>query len=153
MTNDSHAFDPSMSEEEIRTEVSRRITKYDLLGFFEQFAMFMGKAQILEFGLKNLLGRDFSVDEESMKKWTLGRVRIELKNKGLRIDFCTLLKSFVGHRNYIAHELLVNHALIRSLFDDGAPGHFEVSRLHKGIYELEQLMLFYDWCEEHKAWK
>jgi hypothetical protein len=150
MTNDSNTDETSMSREEIQAEVSKRIAQYESLAFFEQFAMFMGKAQILELGLKGLLARDFAIADKTMERWTLGKVRVELVARDLRSDFCTLLKSLVDHRNYIAHELLANQALFSSL-SNGDPGRFEVGRLHKGIYEVEQLILFYDWCEEHKA--
>lgn len=35
--------------------------------------MFMGVAQILEFGLKKLLQEKFQYDLEKAEKWTLGR--------------------------------------------------------------------------------
>jgi len=34
----------------------------------------------------------------------------------------------------------------------GASGTLETGTLAKGTYELEQLVLFFDWCNEHDAW-
>jgi thiamine phosphate synthase YjbQ (UPF0047 family) len=47
-----------------------------------------------------------------MIKWTLGRTTTELEKNGLREDFINLLRSLVEYRNYIAHELLFDDALI-----------------------------------------
>ena len=133
--------DPALSGDEI----------YENLSGLEQYAMFMGKAQILEFGLKGLLARKYMTPSDSMEKWTLGRVKNELKQNGLRPDFITILKNVVEHRNYIAHEFLVNNAITRSLTN------FSDRKLYGdlfcAIYELEQIIILYDWCEEHNGWE
>ena len=113
--------------------------------------MFMGVAQILEIGLKGLLHRRFGVDIETMERWTLGKTAKTLKERGVRADFIQLLESVVDYRNYIAHELLANEAILRSLLS-GESGRFEIRQLEKGTYELEQLMFLYDWTEEHQGW-
>ena len=141
----------SLSREEIAAGVAKRLKKYDSLGFLEGFAMFMGVAQILELGLKGLLHRRFGVDLQMTEHWTLGRTAKALQENGLRADFITLLESVVNYRNYIAHELLANEAILRSLLS-GESARFEVRQLEKGTYELEQLMFLYDWTEEHQGW-
>jgi hypothetical protein len=98
----------SFSAEEIKSAVMEKLEGYKDLSFFEQYAMFMGKAQILELGLKGLLARKYAIPFESMGRWTLGRVKNELSQKGLRQDFIAYLSSVVDYRNFIAHELLVN---------------------------------------------
>jgi hypothetical protein len=75
----------------------------------------------------------------------------KLKEGGLRRDFVVLLESVVRYRNHIAHELLANHAMLRSILG-GDDGRLEQRQLDKGIYELEQIVFLYDWCEEHNAW-
>ena len=112
----------------------------------------MGKAQVLELGLNRLLARLYENGADEMENWTLGRTTNELKKKGLRADLIFLLESVVEYRNYMAHELLANEAMMRSLLD-GDGGMFEMRRLQKGIYELEQIVFLHDWCEEHNAWK
>ena len=86
-----------------------------------------------------------------MEQWTLGRTKNELENRNLRPDFIILLESVIDYRNYVAHELLANQALISGLVSD-YDGRFEIRELEKGIFELEQLVLLFDWCQEHNAW-
>ena len=142
--------DPSLSGEEIQKQVQEKLEAYKDLSVLDQYAMFMGKAQILEFGLKGLLTRKYEVPSASMEKWTLGRVKNELEQRGLRTDFIKLLKSVVDYRNYIAHEFLVNNAITQSLAS------FSERKLYgdffRAIYELEQIIILYDWCEEHNGW-
>ena len=140
----------SLSADEIKSVVMEKLEDYKDLSFLEQYAMFMGKAQILELGLKGLLTRKYSIPFESMEKWTMGRVKNELSRKGLRSDFITVLGSVVDYRNYIAHELLVNNALTMCLANFS--GVKMSGDLFRGIYELEQIIFLYDWTEEHHSW-
>ena len=142
--------EPILSGEEIKKLVSHKLEAYENLSILEQYAMFIGKAQILEFGLKRLLARKYSVPLGSVKRWTLGRVKNELEQKGLRPDFIALLHSVVEYRNYIAHELLANNALVNSIV--AMNPRMEAEELWKGTYELEQIIILYDWCEENDAW-
>jgi hypothetical protein len=141
---------PSLSVEEIKNAVNGKLEHYKDLNFLEQYAMFLGNAQILEFVLKGLLARKYAIPFESMEKWTLGKVKNELSRKGLRQDFIVYLGSVVDHRNYIAHELLVNNAITMSIasFSDRKL----YGDLFRGIYELEQIIILYNWCEEHNSW-
>jgi hypothetical protein len=143
--------EPCLGAREIQEQVFKRLEKYKKLNVFEQFAMFMGMVQVLEVGLKKLLGRRYNYDYDRIEKWTLGKTTSELKKCGLRADFIFLLESVVKYRNYIAHELLVNDAMVRFLLG-GDSGRLELRHLEKGVYELEQLVFLYDWCEEHNAW-
>jgi uncharacterized protein YutE (UPF0331/DUF86 family) len=143
--------EPRLDAHEIQRHVSKHLKKYKKLNAFEQFAMFMGMAQLLEVGLKGLLVRLYKYDSDAIQKWTLGHIAKELTKCGLRQDFITLLESVVTYRNYIAHEYLVNDAILKSILG-GDSGRLEQKRLQHGIYELEQVVFLYDWCEEHKAW-
>ncbi len=128
-----------------------RLSKQDHLSFLEQYAMFMGKTQILEIGLKGLLVRKLGYDGEAIEKWTLGIVAKELKKNKIREDFTTFLDSVVVFRNYIAHDLLADDALLKSLTD--GEGMTKPARtLSKAAIELEQLMIIFDLCQEHDAW-
>lgn len=143
--------EPRLEQNEIRKQVLKRLEKYKNLNVLEQFAMFMGMAQVLEAGLKNVLGRRYKYDIEKIETWTFGRTTSELKERGLRPDFIALLESVVEYRNYIAHELLVNDAMLRSILGDDSE-RLELRHMEKAIYELEQVVLLHDWCEEHNAW-
>ena len=61
----------ALSAGDIEELVYAKLEGYKNQSVLEQYAMFMGKAQILEFGLKGLLSRMYGVPSESMKKWTL----------------------------------------------------------------------------------
>jgi hypothetical protein len=143
---------PRMDKDEIRQRVLDRLNHYENLNTLERFAMFMGKAQILEAGLKGLLVRRYGYnDHDKLDKMTLGTVKNELKSRGLRGDFISLLEAVVQYRNHIAHELLANIALLRTIAGNDAE-RLALPQLDKGIYELEQIMFLHDWCEEHDAW-
>lgn len=141
---------PSMSGELIQKKVHAKLKEYDKLSPLEQYAVFMGKAQILEFGLKGLLARKFNVSLEDMERWTLGKTKDELKNRGLRPDFIAFLESVVKHRNNMAHEFLANNAISQSI------ANFSDRKLYgdlfRAIYELEKIIILYDWCEENNGW-
>lgn len=142
---------PSLSCEEITRKITEKLEKYKDLSFLEQYAIFMGKAQILEFGLKALLTRKYGIEPELMEKWTLGKVKSELEKKGLRADFINLLNSLLQHRNYIAHDLLADAALINSIIESSQPK--QARDLWKSLYEIERIIILHDWCIEYDAWE
>lgn len=142
--------EPSLSGEEIKEQVLKKLEEYKGLSHFENYAMFMGKAQLLEMALTSLLARKYNVPEESMETWTLGRVKNELRDKGLRPDFIALLERVVDHRNYIAHEFLANNAITHSMINFSDRKLY--GELFRATYELEQIIILYDWCEEHNGW-
>lgn len=80
----------------------------------------------------------------------MGRVKNELSQRGLRQDFIAYLDRVVENRNYMAHEVLVNNAITKSI------ANFSDRKLYgdffRGVYELEQLIVLYDWSEKHNAW-
>ena len=105
--------------------------------------MFMGKAQLVELGLKNILTSKYGYDDERIERWSLGRVVKELRKSGLRQDFVHLMEELQEHRNYIAHEMLANDALLRRLAGGGA--HRIASRsLSRGLYLVAQAIVVHD---------
>jgi hypothetical protein len=138
---------------QVERAVFRRCAAYDRLSYLEQFATFMGKTQLLELRLKGLLAQKYDYNLDEIEKWTLGRVVRELKSNGLRGDFVALLESLVKWRNLIAHELLAQDALFRSLMGRRVrTPRFLIRPLLHGIFELEQIIYLHDWVEKHKGW-
>lgn len=139
-----------LSGEQIKAEVLAKLDQYKGRSVLEQYAIFMGKAQILEFGLKGLLARKFNVSHEAMGRWTLGRTKNELRDRGLRPDFIRFLESVVDHRNNMAHEFLVNTEITRSIanFSDRKV----YGDLFRALYVLEQIIILHDWCEVNNGW-
>jgi hypothetical protein len=101
-------------------------------------------------GLKNLLVRKYNYEFDDLEKFTLGRTKNELERCGLRGDYLVLLENVVESRNYIAHEMLANYALMKSIVGD--IGTKEQRTIWKAIYELEQAVFLLDRTEEHNAW-
>jgi hypothetical protein len=75
----------------------------------------MGKAQLVELALKNILARKCGYEDKKIENWSLGQVIKELKALGLRPDFVALIEDLKERRDYIAHEIFVNDAVMRSL--------------------------------------
>jgi hypothetical protein len=96
-----------LSPKQLHARVTKRLRKSDNLNFLESFAMFMGKAQLVELALKKILVTKYGYQESRIERWTLGTAIKELKKCGLRKDFIALLEDLNDHRIHIAHELLV----------------------------------------------
>lgn len=143
--------EPKLEPAELQRQILANLDTYSDRSAFECFALLMGKAQLLEFGLKNLLQRTRGIDQSQMEKWTLGRVASEMATREFRSDYVHLLKNFVKERNYIAHEMLANNAIFRSMAPE-ISARFELKQLQQPAYNLERLLILHDWCEEHKAW-
>lgn len=140
----------ALTTNDIQRAVFKRLKNYDKLSLPEQLAMFMGKAQLFELALKQLLASRYDHKFDAIEMWSLGRTARELKKCGLRPDFVTLLEIVVEHRNFIAHELLASNVFVTGL--TGKTARFVTRPLEHGIYDLEQVMFLHDWCEKHNAW-
>jgi hypothetical protein len=139
-----------LSEADIKERIFKNMDEYGEQSVLVQYAMFMGKAQMLELGLKRLMSRTFSIPIEKMEKWTLGKTKNELRDCGVRPDFIALLERVVDYRNSMAHEFLANTVITQMLADFS--DRLLYGDLFKGLYELEQLIVLYDWCEENDGW-
>lgn len=151
-TSDAKGNDkPEPVLENLPELVGKRVQCYENLDRLQQFGMFMGKAQILELTLKNVLTRRFGHDLDAMEKWTLGRVKNELKDSGVRPDFIGLLESLIELRNFIAHEFVAAEMILLDAV--GQTGRLNLKHLHRGIWEVEQLLLIVEWQEQHNGWQ
>jgi len=145
----------NLDKEYINEQTKERLKKYNDLNFFSKFSMYMGLAQILEFGLKKLLEKNFEYSLNKMERCTLGQVKDELIKNNLRADFILLLESIVKDRNYIAHSMLLDSAILKSLINYPLTNMQylkEERQLDKAIYELEQLIFLFDWTNENNGW-
>jgi len=139
-----------MRTEDVEARLHERLKKYEGRSTFEQFAVFMGMAQLLELGLKNLLFQRFGADADELERATLGRVRTLLSEKGVRPDLIHGLGSVVGYRNHMAHSFMADMVVIREAY--GRETRLETRELDKGIYALESLMLFVEAVAELDGW-
>lgn len=141
--------EPTLSGEDLQAEVLERLQGYEGFNRFEKYAMFMGKAQLLEFGLKRLMATRYGQSIESMEKWTLGKTKYKLGTRGLRPDFVGQLEILVEYRNDMAHEFLLNSAITASL---GLSPRMQDGDLPRALYQVEKLVYLFDWLNEHNMW-
>lgn len=151
-------FETMIAQEEVNFDdikhlLNQRIEKYKGKSFIEKYALYMGMTQILELQMKQIIHLQFGyISEDDIKKLekkTFGQsVRI-LKGKGVRPDVIVLLESNRDNRNNMAHSFLVDTMISTSLGFNMES--IEVRQLDKSIYELEQLILFWEWCVKHDA--
>lgn len=101
-------------------KVLNALLPYEKFSFLERYAIFMGKEQLIEMFLKNLLIKSHKYREEDVEKYTLGRVIKELKRVGVRNDFLDLLRQLLKFRNSMAHEMLFINNVMTKVFGDNA---------------------------------
>lgn len=115
--------------------------------FIERFGLFMGKAQLLEFGLKKILVSlpGYNLGEKELELLTLGKTRVQLEKLGLRTDYSAYLQSFTKQRNLMAHEFLANFAFTQQLLDGAALIRPFERELAHACYAVEQLIILFDY--------
>ena len=64
-------------------------------------------------------------------------------DRGLRQDFIAFTKDLLEYRNYIAHEILADDALMRRLVGSSAQ-RFAWKRLSRGLYVVESVIVVHD---------
>jgi hypothetical protein len=138
-----------LSGKQVHARVVSRLRKANKLNFLESFAMFMGKAQVVEFGLKKILMSKYGYKEEKIENWPLGAVIKELKKLGLRRDFIALVEDLKERRNYIAHEMLADDAIMRKLAGAKAQ-RFAWKSLEHGLYAVEQVIIVHDFLASNE---
>ncbi len=112
--------------------------------------MFMGKIQLLEFGLKRLLTDYCDYDYEDVDEKTLGWVIHKLRKNRLRGDYLYLLDSLLLYRNYFAHDFLVDQTLMNFILKRKERGYTKPLRqLSKAYLEVEQAIVVYDFLRKH----
>jgi hypothetical protein len=90
-------------------KIDRSMSHLSKLNFLENYAMFMGKAQLIEFSLKKILFKRYRCSESRLERLTLGVAIAELERLGMRKDFVALLRELKDVRNDMAHDFLANH--------------------------------------------
>ena len=143
-----------VSFDEIRQLCSQRLEKYDGKSLIEKYALYMGMVQILELQMKQIIYSQFDYKSEGqlekLEKMTLGgAVKILKKKVRVRLDLIELLENTRDNRNNMAHSFLVDSMISKSL--GFSMESIEVRQLDKYIRELENVILFWEWCVKHEA--
>lgn len=147
----------TLGGQELQNKIFEGLKIYDGKPFIERFGLFMGKAQLLEFGLKKILVSlpGYLLPEKELERLSLGQTRIELEKLGLRTDYNDFLKSFTRQRNKMAHEFLANFAVTQQLLDGAALIHPFERQLTHACFAVEQLIIIFDFingADDITAW-
>lgn len=132
----------------LQNKIIKNLTTIEKMSFLEQYAIFMGKSQIVELSLNGLLIHKYKYKEAKVEKFTLGTIIYELEKSGLRPDLIALLKELLKYRNSLAHEFLGVTAMGNKL----AGNNFEklqYKELHHALYQVEQVIHVYDFLNEN----
>lgn len=143
-----------VSYDEIRQLSSQRLEKYDGKSLIEKYALYMGMVQILELEMKQIIYSQLDYKSEGqlekLEKMTLGgAVKILDEKLRVRPDLIKLLENTKDNRNDMAHSFLVDTMISKSL--GFSVESIEVRQLEKYIRELENVILFWEWCVKHDA--
>ncbi|EOV9576585.1 hypothetical protein ACN5LO_004044 [Cronobacter sakazakii] len=147
----------TLDGKELQDQIFENLKIYEGKPFIERFGLFMGKAQLLEFGLKKVLVSlpGYNLPEKELERLSLGQTRVELEKLGLRTDYNAFLKSFTRQRNKMAHEFLANFAITQQLMDGAALIHPFERELTHACFAVEQLIILFDFIngtDDIKAW-
>ncbi|EOC1319557.1 hypothetical protein ACI09J_004257 [Cronobacter turicensis] len=147
----------TLGGKELQDQIFENLKIYEGKPFIERFGLFMGKAQLLEFGLKKVLVSlpGYNLPEKELERLSLGQTRVELEKLGLRTDYNAFLKSFTRQRNKMAHEFLANFAITQQLMDGAALIHPFERELTHACFAVEQLIILFDFIngtDDIKAW-
>lgn len=147
----------TLGGQELQNKIFEGLKIYDGKPFIERFGLFMGKAQLLEFGLKKILVSlpGYLLPEKELERLSLGQTRIELEKLGLRTDYNDFLKSFTRQRNKMAHEFLANFTVTQQLLDGAALIHPFERELTHACFAVEQLIIIFDFingADDITAW-
>lgn len=143
-------MDNLLTKQDIMGLVEKGLEIYNNKDFLEAYGIFMGKAQLLEFGLKKVLTSlpGVVLSENKLERLTLGMTRVELEKNNLCTDYNDLLKIFVKKRNTMAHDFLAGFALTQHTLQQTGLQHMFMGDLFRASYELEQLIVFFDFINE-----
>ncbi len=132
----------------LQEKIFSNLIPLDELSFYERYAVFMGKAQIVEFALKGLLIKKYNHDEESLEKCTLGAAIAKLETAGLRGDFIHILKELNKYRISMAHGFLADYSMGTTLIGEKYQS-FSEKELRHALYSVEQVILVHDFLMEN----
>lgn len=137
-----------LTPKKLQNKIVKNLIPIEKMSFLEQYAIFMGKAQIIELALSGLLIHKYKYTENKVEKFTLGTIINELEKSGLRPDLIVLLKELLKYRNSLAHEFLGVTAMGNKLAGSGFE-RLQYKELRRGLYQAEQVIHVYDFLTEN----
>ena len=136
-----------LSPDELYKIIADKLKIVKDFNLFEQVAYFLGRAQLVELALRNILINQYNYSEQTVEKYTLGRSISDLEKNGLRKDFIHILKELNKYRVYIAHNILSDFALLNNLVD-GA-GRLVEKNIRHVLFQVVYVTQVYDFLMEN----
>jgi hypothetical protein len=140
--------DKTLKPDVLWKKIDKSMKRYSKFNFLENYAIFMGKAQLLEFSLKKILIRRYRYGERKLERMTLGRAIAELERLGMRKDFVSQLRQLNSHRIKMAHEFLTDFLHLVSL--DRRFGRLLVRPLNHALWTVEETIHVFDHLNQNK---
>jgi hypothetical protein len=138
----------TLTSKMLSKKIDRSIAHLSKLSFLENYAMFMGKSQLIEFSLKKILSKRYRYGKKKLEKMTLGVAIAELERLGMRKDLVSLLKELNRFRIAMAHKFLVDHAYFVAL--DRKFGRLSMRPLQDALAKVEETIHVYDFLNQNR---
>ena len=91
-------LDRTLTLDMLFEKICKSMKSYRRFKCLESYAVFMGKAKLIEFCLKKILCKRYRYTEKKLERMTLGGAVAELDRLGMRKDFISLLRDLNTHR-------------------------------------------------------
>jgi hypothetical protein len=131
-------------------KIDKNMKRYRKYNFLESYAVFMGRAQAVEWGLKRILRRKYRLGDRRLDRMTLGGAIGELERRGMRPDFIFVLRELNKVRINMAHEFLLDFSLMVSLDRRFAHSHSHMRSLSRAMFEAERSVHVFDHLNQSK---
>jgi hypothetical protein len=138
----------TLTPEMLLKKMSKSMAYMHKLNFLENYAIFMGKVQIIEFALKKILSVRCRYSETKLEKMTLGAAIAELEKSGILKEFVLLLRQLNEFRIDMAHDFLAGHLSLVAL--DRRFGRLSCKPLRYALAKVEETIHVYDFLNQSK---
>ncbi len=141
-------LDKTLTPDELWKKIDKSMKRYSKFHFLENYAVFMGKAQLVELGLKKILDRRYRYGKRTLERMTLGHSIAELERLGMRKDFVWQLRQLNKQRIKMAHEFLTDFLHVVSL--DRRFGRLSLRPLNHALWRVEETIHVFDHLNQNK---
>ena len=105
----------TLTPEMLLKKMTKSMAYMSKLNFLENYAMFMGKVQMIEFTLKKILSVRCRYGETKLEKMTLGGAIAELERSGISSESLLYLRQLNEFRIDMAHDFLASDLALVAL--------------------------------------
>ena len=148
MTAQMKRPDRTLTPDMLWKKIGKSMKRYRKFNFLESYAVFMGRAQAVEWGLKRILRKRYRYGDERLERMTLGTAIAELERLGMRPDFIYVMRELNKVRINMAHEFLLDFQLMVSI--DRRLAHSHMRSLSRAMFEAERSIHVFDHLNQNK---